>query len=90
MKSLYTSLLAGAVVSILAGCASAPAPQADVSGQQFAAAAPTKCHASDAPTGSSIVRKDCSSKTGAVTVDAEDLMSSKRVSVPDPSGHSGR
>lgn len=90
MKSLYTSLLAGAVVAMLAACASTPVPEADAAAPQFAAAAPVKCRGSDAPTGSSIVRKDCSNRTGAVAVDAEDLMNSKRVSVPDPSGHSGR
>jgi hypothetical protein len=82
-------MLACAAAATLAACASAPAdntaaaPSAD--GTQLASAAkPAKCKPSDAPTGSSIVRKDCSANPDVTSVDGREFMDSKRIALPDP------
>lgn len=81
-------MLACAAAATLAACATAPdntaaAPSAD--GTQLASAAkPAKCKPSEAPTGSSIVRKDCNANPDVTSVDGRDFMDSKRTSVMDP------
>lgn len=81
-------MLACAAAATLAACASAPAdnsaaaPSAD--GTQMAAVTKTKCSPSDAPTGTSIVRKDCKTTSDVTSVDGRDFMDSKRTSMPDP------
>jgi len=82
-------MLACAAAATLAACASAPAdntaatPSAD--GTQLASAAkPIKCKPSEAPTGTSIVRKDCNANSDVTSVDGRDFMDSKRIAMPDP------
>ena len=85
------AVLAGAAFSLLTGCAAMQETVADASATQFAEAPPVKCRAVDAPTGSSIPRRDCSNKSAAVSMDAEELMGSKRFFVaPDPSAGKGK
>lgn len=66
--------------ALLAGCASAPADTTVASAQPAPVA---KCRNSEAPTGTSIVRKDCSSTNNVSTVDPHDLMDSKRTALPN-------
>jgi len=81
-------MLACAAAATLAACASAPADNAAVTsadGTQLASAAkPAKCKPADAPTGSSIVRKDCNANPDVTSVDGRDFMDSKRTAMPDP------
>jgi hypothetical protein len=80
-------MLACAAAATLAACATAPdntaaAPSAD--GTQLASAAkPAKCKPSEAPTGSSIVRKDCNANPDVTSIDGRDFMDSKRIALPD-------
>lgn len=85
MKSfnVVAGLLLGAAAGLLAGCASGPEAAADASAPQVAMAATGKCR--EAPsTGTSIVRKDCSVHTNATSVDAQELMDTRRTAMPDP------
>lgn len=75
------SLLAGAAALLIAGCAATPAAT-DAAPQQVASAAPVKCKASEASTGTAIVRKDCSGNPNVTSVDAREMMDSKRIATP--------
>ena len=78
-------LLSCAAAATLAACASAPADNvASADGTQLAAVSkPIKCKPSDAQTGTSIVRKDCSSNSDVQSVDGRDFMDQRRTSLPD-------
>ncbi|HJU99753.1 MAG TPA: hypothetical protein VJ752_04315 [Burkholderiaceae bacterium] len=70
-----------AVVALLAGCASAPADTTVASAEPAAPVA--KCRNSEARTGTSIVRKDCSVADNVNTVDPHELMDNKRTALPN-------
>jgi hypothetical protein len=85
MKALVFS---GICMVLLAACASAP----EVANNEAAApaAAEVKCkrNMADAPTGSSITRRDCSANPDVQAVDAKELLDQKRFSMPaDPGRH---
>ena len=73
-------------LALLAGCASTPEAAQDAAAPAVAKAA--KCNRNaDAPTGSSITRRDCSANPDVQTVDAKELLDQKRFSMPtDPGG----
>lgn len=75
------TLLAGAAALLIAGCAAAPAAS-EGAPTQVASAAPVKCKASEATTGTAIVRKDCSGNPNVTSVDAREMMDSKRIATP--------
>jgi uncharacterized lipoprotein YajG len=79
----------GIVVSMacLAGCASTTDVATDAAAPAVAKTA--KCNRNaDAPTGSSITRRDCSANPDVQTVDAKELLEQKRFSMPvDPGRH---
>lgn len=79
--TLRLLLSMAAAVALLAGCASAPADTTVASAQPAGPAA--KCRNSEARTGTSIVRKDCSSNDNVSTVDPHDMMDSKRTALPN-------
>lgn len=81
VSMVWNSLLAGAAALLFAGCAATPAAT-DGAPQQVASAAPVKCKSSEAATGTSIVRKDCSGNPNVNSVDAREMMDSKRVATP--------
>lgn len=70
-------------LALLAGCASPPeaAPEA------ASTAKTAKCNRNaDAPTGSSITRRDCSANPDVQTVDAKELLDQKRFTMPTDPG----
>ena len=77
-----------ASIALLAGCASTPdvAPESAVPTMAMATAKTAKCNRNaDAPTGSSITRRDCSANPDVQTVDAKELLEQKRFTMPvDP------
>ncbi|MBA5639843.1 hypothetical protein H3H37_22550 [Duganella sp. LX20W] len=73
--------LAAAAAALLTACASAPADTTVASAQP--AAPVVKCRNTEAATGTSIVRKDCSATNNVSEVDPHDLMDSKRVALPN-------
>jgi hypothetical protein len=83
MKAL---VFGGICTVLLAACASAP----EVANPESAAppTAEVKCkrNMTDAPTGSSITRRDCSANPEAQTVDAKELLEQKRFTMPGDSG----
>ena len=81
VSTVWNSLLAGAAALLIAGCAATPAAT-EGAAPQLASAAPVKCKASEATTGTAIVRKDCSGNPNVTSVDARELMDSKRTLVP--------
>lgn len=81
VSTVWNSLLAGAAALLIAGCAATPAAT-DAAAPQVASAAPVKCKSSEAPTGTAIVRKDCSGNPNVTSVDAREMMDSKRVATP--------
>jgi len=78
VNKIVTWMLSGAAAMVFAGCATAPAdtaaPAAD--GTVVADAKPVKCRQSEAATGTSIVRKDCSSDVNKV--DPREYMDNRR------------
>lgn len=85
MTKCINLMLSCAAAVVLAACASAPADNvASADGTQLAAVSkPAKCKSSEAPTGSSIVRKDCSSNPDVQSVDGRDFMDQRRTALPD-------
>ncbi len=81
VATVFSALLAGAAALLIAGCAATPATT-EPAAPQVASAAPVKCKASEAATGTSIVRKDCSGNPNVNSVDARELMDSKRIATP--------
>lgn len=79
--SLRLTMSLVAATALLTGCASAPADMTVASAQPAAPAA--KCRNTEAATGTSIVRKDCSATNNVSEVDPHDLMESKRVALPN-------
>jgi hypothetical protein len=76
-------------MALLAGCAATPDVAPDASAPKTAAM--SKCRNADAPTGSSITRRDCAGNPDAQSVDGKELMESKRFSLPTlPAGGAGR
>ncbi len=84
-SSVFSTLLAGVAALALAGCASTPAA-GDAAAPQVASATTVKCKNSEAGTGTSIVRKDCSGNPNVATMDATDLMNSKHTALPNAPG----
>lgn len=78
---LRLSLLSAVAAALLSGCASAPADTTVATAEP--ATAVVKCRSSEAATGTSIVRKDCSSTNNVSTVDPHEMMESKRVALPN-------
>jgi uncharacterized lipoprotein YajG len=78
----FNALMAGAAALLVAGCAATPAP-GDTAAPMVASAAPIKCKASEAGTGTSIVRKDCSGNPNVGAVDPKELMDNKRTALPN-------
>lgn len=74
-------LLISICALLLAGCASSPAPAPDA-GAPAVAAAPVKCRMTEAGTGTSIVRKDCSGNPDVISSDPREFMDSKRSAMP--------
>ncbi len=84
VSMVWNFVLAGATALLFAGCAATPAAT-DSAAPQVASAAPIKCKTAEASTGTAIVRKDCSGNPNVTSIDARDMMGSKRSAVPDPS-----
>jgi len=84
---MNTGLLSGicVVMALLAGCAATPDVAQDVMSDPSAPkVAAAKCRNAEAPTGSSIARRDCSGNPDVQNVDAKELMESKRFTLPMP------
>lgn len=88
LTKCFNLMLSCAAAAVLAACASAPADNvASADGTQLAAVSkPTKCKPADAPTGSSIVRKDCNTNSDVQSVDGRDFMDQRRTALPDKPG----
>ena len=77
MKAIAAGLLG---MAVLAGCASAP----ETGGPALVVAAAPNCDKlADAPTGSSIRRRDCSGNANVQSVDAKELMDQRRTALPN-------
>lgn len=77
MMKLNTSYcLTLAIAAMAAGCASEPSQAPAAQPDALAAAAPTKCKNSAPVTGTTIVRRDCSSSSNAINVDPMELQDS--------------
>ncbi|MFA9215655.1 MAG: hypothetical protein ACEQSK_00990 [Sphingomonadaceae bacterium] len=81
VSKVVTGLLASAAAMLIGGCAATPAGS-EAGAPQVASAAPVKCKATEAATGTSIVRKDCSGNPNVTSVDAREMLDSKRVATP--------